>query len=42
MVQARRWALAARDTKLGTWVHLGKAYLAPFDLRGWGAYVHVQ
>ena len=21
--------LSARDTKLGTWVHLGKAYLAP-------------
>ena len=27
----------ARDTKLGTWVHLGKAYLAPYDLRGRGA-----
>ena len=29
--------LWASDTKLGTWVHLGKAYLAPYDLLGWGA-----
>ena len=29
--------LWARDTKLGTRVHLGKAYLAPYDLMGWGA-----
>ena len=27
----------ARDTKLGTWVHLDTAYLAPYDRRGWGA-----
>ena len=24
-------------TKLGTWVHLGKAYLAPYEAGGWGA-----
>ena len=24
-------------TKLGTWVHLGKAHLAPYDLMSWGA-----
>ena len=29
--------LGARDTKLGTWVHLGKAYFAPYDLVDWGA-----
>ena len=29
--------LWARDTKLGTWVHLGKAYLAPYELMGWSA-----
>ena len=29
--------LGARDTKLGTWVHLDKAYLAPYDVRGWDA-----
>ena len=28
--------LSASDTKLGTWVHLGKAYLAPYEERGWG------
>ena len=29
--------LRARDTKLGTWVHLGKAYLEPYEERCWGA-----
>ena len=29
--------LWARDTKLGTWVHLGKDCLAPYDLMSWGA-----
>ena len=29
--------LWARDTKLGTRVHLGKTYLAPYELGGWGA-----
>ena len=24
-------------TKLGTWVHLGKSHLAPYEERGWGA-----
>ena len=23
--------------KLGTWVHLGIAYLVPYEERGWGA-----
>ena len=27
--------ILARDIKLGTWVHLGKAYLAPYEERGW-------
>ena len=25
------------DTKLGTRMHLGKTYLAPYELGGWGA-----
>ena len=29
--------LRASDTKLGTWVHLGIAYLVPYEERGWGA-----
>ena len=29
--------LRARDTKFGTWVHLDKAYLAPYEERGWDA-----
>ena len=30
--------LLASDTKLGTWVHLGKANLAPYEEGGWGAW----
>ena len=29
--------LRPRETKIGTWVHLGKAYLAPYEVTGWGA-----
>ena len=38
--------LGSRDTKLGIWVHLGKAYLAPNEVNGVGVHcaraVHVQ